>query len=243
MNRIVHSLGRRIFPSSSVLVRFRRQQDGRKQQPSHEALREAHALGVLARSTRVRLELDSVSPIIQQILPNVSEGATVELTTSEVKDILQKSRSHLALVDADNRLPLFKLVQTNAGLSDSNEKLGIKLAKGERGKVLQMSVNIDDHMLGIRVKQARQLLESNCVVSVRIKLPRSAVTQQQKQDSAEGPDKEQQRNITKLVYEAEAKRFVSAFSQIPGASVRLIGRQDFSEIVILLRPTDQNDQK
>ncbi|VDP85577.1 unnamed protein product [Echinostoma caproni] len=137
-------------------------------------------------------------------------------------------------IQGDGDLPLFKVCARSQEPKRSDRKTGIKLSHGERGKTLNMSSQIDDHMLSVRVKQIEALLDANYVINVFVKLRRNELPK-----CESGEDKEKG-ELAKMMYNIIAQRFVTAFSKIPSATVRLLERPQMTEIAAIIKRTENS---
>ncbi|TPP62461.1 Mitochondrial ribosomal protein l10 [Fasciola gigantica] len=194
------------------------------------AYHESEALNVLAQSDRVRICIEPHQSELRRLTGAQADDSSVEVSSLVLKKIIKQLKSSVSLIKTDGNLPLFKLCDKVQNPAHGN-KTGIKLNRGERGKTLKMNSQIDDHMLGVRVKQAETLLDSDYVVTVFVKLPQS------KSSGCEKEIQKEQENLAKTMYKIQAQRFVNAFSEIPSATVRLLERPQMTEIVIFVRRT------
>ncbi|TGZ59693.1 hypothetical protein CRM22_008931 [Opisthorchis felineus] len=191
---------------------------------------ELDALETLAKHSRVQLQLCTLHPNVRsQFFPKSKEDAVV-LSSDILRKIVRDTDSVIVLVDGAKDVPIFSLTPRSPDDDSHNllHKLGIKLAKGERAKTIRLRVNIDDHMLSIRLKQAGSFIRSGYVVVVLIKLPKHRI--------ATSPSDEEGKQLNKLAYDVDTKRFVTAFSAVPDASLHLMERSQSTEILFLLRP-------
>ncbi|KER33511.1 hypothetical protein T265_12588 [Opisthorchis viverrini] len=191
------------------------------------------ALETLAKHSRVQLQLCTLHPDIRaQFFPKSKEDAIV-LSSDILRKIVRDTDSVIVLVDGAKDVPIFSLTPKSSDDESHNNlfhKLGIKLAKGERAKTLRLRVNIDDHMLSIRIKQAESFIRSGYVVVVLIKLPKHRIVT--------NPSDEEGKRLNKLAYDVDTQRFVTAFSAVPDASMHLMERSKSTEILFLLRPCE-----
>ncbi|OON18229.1 hypothetical protein X801_05921, partial [Opisthorchis viverrini] len=146
--------------------------------PQENFANELDALETLAKHSRVQLQLCTLHPDIRaQFFPKSKEDAIV-LSSDILRKIVRDTDSVIVLVDGAKDVPIFSLTPKSSDDESHNNlfhKLGIKLAKGERAKTLRLRVNIDDHMLSIRIKQAESFIRSGYVVVVLIKLPKHRI--------------------------------------------------------------------
>ncbi|KAA3682169.1 uncharacterized protein DEA37_0012948 [Paragonimus westermani] len=201
-----------------------------------EVNREADAFRLLTNTDQVRLHLKSLDPQVRQKHLSGIDGDTTVVKSDLVRKIAREFRLHLTLIDTQGDFPLFKLISQPASANQVLDKVGVKLNKGERGKIIRINVNIDDHMLGVRVKQAQTFIESSYVVIVIVRLPGVRTAVPERLSSSDGSPPLNGKQPSKLASDIEARRFVSAFEKIPGAVIRLIERPNSKEILFFLRP-------
>ncbi|GAA57160.1 hypothetical protein CLF_112260 [Clonorchis sinensis] len=155
--------------------------------PQEDFANELDALETLAKHSRVQLQLGTLHPNVRaQFFPKSKEDAVV-LSSDILRKIVRDTDSVIALVDGAKDVPIFSLTPKSPGDESHNlfHKLGIKLAKGERAKTIRLRVNIDDHMLSIRTKQAGSFIRSGYVVVVLIKLPKHRIATSPSSDEEE----------------------------------------------------------
>ncbi|KAF6776254.1 hypothetical protein AHF37_04305 [Paragonimus kellicotti] len=201
-----------------------------------EVNREADAFRLLTNTDQVRLHLTSLDPQVRQKHLSGIDGETTVVKSNLVRKIAKDFKLHLTLIDAQGEFPLFKLIPQPVPANQVLDKIGVKLNKGERGKIIRINVNIDDHMLGVRVKQAQSFIESNYVVIVIVRLPGVKTAVSGRLISSDDLPPLDDKQLGKLASDIEARRFVSAFEKIPGAVIRLIERPHSKEIVLFLKP-------
>ncbi|VUZ45353.1 unnamed protein product [Hymenolepis diminuta] len=130
--------------------------------------RESETLSLLAKNPTVRVQFSSNLPKRLTQSLSITNESPVEVQSSVLKSLMRKENITAKVLEETGCPPLV-LVEPVHGLKSSSSS--------HRDKLLKLRTNIDDHMMGIKVKQATELVVKGHEVSINIRLPNQQLRQ------------------------------------------------------------------
>ncbi|KAM3179751.1 hypothetical protein ACTXT7_000034 [Hymenolepis weldensis] len=114
-----------------------------------QILRESEALSLLAKNLTVRVQF---SPNLPKRLTqglSITNESPVEVQSSVLKSLMREENVTVKVLEETGYPPLILVEPVHGSKSSSSS---------HRDKLLKLRTNIDDHMMGIKVKQATELV-------------------------------------------------------------------------------------
>ncbi|KAM7537738.1 hypothetical protein Aperf_G00000066279 [Anoplocephala perfoliata] len=189
-----------------------------------QILPELEALNLLAKNATVRAQFSpSLPKHLMQGLP-ITNNCPVDVQSSFLKALVREEKVIIRVLKENGDAPLV-FVEPNPNSSSSNSSV--------RAKLLKLRTSIDDHMMGVKVKQATELIMKGYEVSISVRLP----TQHFRQiDDSPALSKEQKLRIKKDLYESSIRRFTDAFRDCSSNKPKLTRSDDLKEFTLVLSP-------
>ncbi|BHF63760.1 hypothetical protein SprV_0200675500 [Sparganum proliferum] len=186
-----------------------------------DILRESSAVSLLAQHKVVRLLTENLPKEFSYLISPGSDFQFAEVPSDKLKSLIRKTGFSLLLVE-DTPTPVFKIGTPASGSVPAASASGVK------SKHLRLRAQIDDHMLEIKIKQAKELLQRGYPLSVVVRLSHRDI------DRAPGQlDEAEKERLKKLLYEKSKQRFLQAFKSCSTRPPKIINTSDYKEFTIL----------
>ncbi|VDM35627.1 unnamed protein product [Hydatigera taeniaeformis] len=234
-----------------------------------QILRESEALGVLTRNADVQVYLSpDLSKSLREELSSAEVGL-VKVKSSVLKDLFRKGSVTMKVVCSINaslhilsNLITLELMSKQLSIEDRGTlpvlevspilnangcAVGSALAS-PRAKVLKLRTTIDDHMMGVKVRQISELLAKGYEVIVSVRLPPKQMKHLTGTLVLSDEQKLSVQKVSRIpllaislafaafqkLYESNAQRFMNAFRDCSSKPPKLIQNKDFQEFTIIL---------
>ncbi|VDL86348.1 unnamed protein product [Schistocephalus solidus] len=188
-----------------------------------DILRESSAVSLLAQHKVVRLLTEDLPKEFSYLISPGSAFEYAEVQSDKLKSLIRKTNFSLLLVE-DAPTPVFKIgTPVNGSVSGS-------AAPGVKSKYLRLRAQIDDHMLEIKIKQAKELLQRGYPLSVVVRPSYRDLNR------SSGPgklDEAEKARLKKLIYEKSKQRFIEAFKGCSTRPPKIVNTADYKEFTIL----------
>ncbi|VDN99409.1 unnamed protein product [Rodentolepis nana] len=187
-------------------------------------LRESETLGLLVKNSTVRVQFSPKLPERLTQSLSITNDSPIEVQSSVIKSLIRKENVSIRILEETEGSSLV-IIEPNQESKSSSSSY--------RDKLLKMRTNIDDHMLGIKVKQATELAAKGHEVSINVRLTNQQLRQI---NDSQTLSEEQKLSMKKNLYDSNIKRFTEAFKGCTSKNPKLIESNDLREFTIVLSP-------